>query len=164
MGPAGTTPGPAGPIGPTGAKGADGVDGTDGSDGVDGMPGGALRQTATATVTAVGNAAQKRTTVDLAPSYLIAGISTTVPARVRLYPTNAAALADLNRPVDQEPAATSELAMEYVTDLTKLTSTISPLVGGAQIPPSPTVHLSVANLSGAAADVSVTLTYLALEG
>jgi hypothetical protein len=82
---------------------------------------------------------------------------------VRLYPSNAAATADLNRPVDQEPEASSELAMEYVTETGKLSSTISPLVGGAQVPATPTVYLSIGNLSGATSDVSVTFTYLALE-
>jgi len=167
-----TVAGPAGPAGPSGSAGpkgdpgpagADGADGTDGAVGPAGMPGGALRQAATATVTSVVNAGQKRTTVDLAPSYLIAAISTTVPARVRLYPSNAAATADLNRPVDQEPDASSELAMEYVTQTGKLSSTISPLVGGAQVPSTPTVYLSIENLSGATSDVSVTFTYLALE-
>jgi hypothetical protein len=155
--------GPQGPKGTAGTTGAAGKDGVDGTPGAPGMPGGALRKTATATVTALANSAQRRTTIALAPSYLVTAITTSVPARVRLYPSDAAATADLNRPVDVEPAAGSELAMEYVTDTSKLSSTISPLVGGAQVPPSPTVQMAVGNLSGATSDVSVTLTYLALE-
>jgi len=125
--------------------------------------GGVVRATSTATGTAVPSAGEEHTTVQLSPSYTIVGLATSVPARVRLYPSSEAAAADLSRPVDAEPAATAEIVLEFVTATGFLSSTVSPNVAGASIPPQSTQYLTVGNLSASTADVDVTFTYLALE-
>lgn len=129
-----------------------------------GGPGGAVRAVATATATAVPAAGEKRTTIELTPSYSILALSTSVPARVRLYPSDAAAAADLPRPVDAEPEATAEIVMEFVTATGFLSATVAPSVAGASIPPQTMQYLALGNLSTSTADVVVSFTYLALEG
>jgi hypothetical protein len=114
-------------------------------------------------VTAVPAGAAKRATITLAPAYLLVGIQTSTPARVRLYSTDAGAAADLTRPITQDPAADNRLVLEYATVAGALTAPITPGVSGAQTPPSTSVPLTVDNPSGAPTDVTVTLTYLPLE-
>lgn len=121
------------------------------------------RQTATVTRT-IAAGSDVEAPIALAPSYALIGLSTSVPARVRLYPTTAAASADASRPVTENPSTTSELVLEYVTTGSSSVA-ISPAVTGASLasPPSSTVVARIANLSSASASVTLTLTYLALE-
>lgn len=80
---------------------------------------------------------------------------------MRLYPTTAAADADVNRPVTDDPAATSALLMEYVTpDTTR--ALITPAVVGAQFS-QPTAAISISNPGATTTNITVDLTYLALE-
>lgn len=126
-------------------------------------PAGPVRRTANATVTAVAASGEKATTVSLSPSFLILGIQTSVPARVRLYPSDAAAQADAARLITAEPDAKAEVIMEFATQAGWLSSTVSPNVGGA-VPSGSTASLYLGNLSASTSDVTVTLTYLPLEG
>jgi hypothetical protein len=140
-------PGPEGPAGPQGPSGI-----------------GAVRASAASTLTAVPAGADRRTLITLTPSYVVFGVATSVPARVRLYPSDASAAADLARPVDQEPATTAEIVMEFVTETGWLSAMVCPNVPGAAVDPGdPDAHLTVQNLSAGTSDVTVTLTYLALE-
>lgn len=121
------------------------------------------RQTATVTKT-IAAGTDVEAPITLAPSYALIGLSTSVPARVRLYPTSIAASDDATRPVTEDPSSTSELVLEYVTADSSPVA-ISPAVTGASLasPPSPTVVARIANLTTASASVTLTLTYLALE-
>lgn len=113
------------------------------------------------TVAAAAPAGNRTVTAALGGSYILLGLRTSVPARIRLYATTAAATADAGRAVTADPAATVALICEYVTaDGTAVP--VCPAVVGAPFGQAGTTVV-ITNNSGVTADVGVELTYLALE-
>lgn len=171
-GPAGAT-GPAGPkgdtgdtgaVGPTGQTGPAGPTGLTGLTGPAGPQGDSVylgRNTTTVTVTSAAPGVEKPASVNLGPSYVLLAIQTSKPARVRLYATDAAATADSSRVVTADPSGSSGLVMEYVTTGTTKVP-VAPVVIGAPYGQSNTAAI-IANSGTGTSDLTVELTYLALE-
>lgn len=163
VGPPGLT-GPQGAPGPQGVQGPPGPQGSAGPAGPQGEPGPVgyiTRATARATVTGVAPGATKSALVDLTASYAILAVTTSGPARVRLYPSTAKADTDAARPVTDDPAADSGLLLEYVTT-DNLLAPVTPAAVGAQFS-QPTTAILISNNGSTTSDVTVDLTYLALE-
>ena len=122
---------------------------------------GLTRKTVTVTATAAAAGANRTLTAALGASYVLLSVRTTAPARVRLYPTAAAAAADASRAVTADPAATVPLILEYVTGDTTAVP-VTPGVFGAPFGQAGTTVI-VTNNSASTTDLSVELTYLAME-
>lgn len=120
-----------------------------------------VRHVASVTISAAAPGVDNQVSIDLGLSFVVIGLRTSIPARVRLYPSTAAATADQSRLVTADPAATVPLILEYVTTATTVL-TLAPAVSGALL--SGTVcTLLAANTGGSTAALTVEVTYLALE-
>lgn len=122
---------------------------------------GAARRVITLTATAAAPGTPRALNAAMGASWVLLALRTTLAARVRLYATTTAATADSARAVTADPAATVPLICEYVTTDTTAVP-IAPAVIGAPFGQTGTA-LVVTNNSGTTADLSVELTYLALE-
>lgn len=92
---------------------------------------------------------------------VINGISTSAPVRVRLYTTVEKRDADLARAIGTDPTGDHGLLFEVVTTTGQLSYQVSP---GVYISTdSPTVPVTVTNLSGSAQTVTVTISAIVLE-
>lgn len=108
---------------------------------------------------------ESRVDFTLGRTYLLLAVATSVPARVRLYGSAAGADADKARTLSTDPPTTVDIVTEYVTSAGALTGAIEPVVIGASST-SPTTSLApavVSNQGQASADITVTLTFIALE-
>lgn len=110
------------------------------------------------------NVPSSATPITMATSYRVLSLSTSQPARVRLYATVAQQTADLNRPIGVDPLANSGLMLDYVTLGTQSRS-LNPLVDGANYEEIPTsvIAMTVTNLTLTAGTVQVTMGFLRTE-
>ena len=93
--------------------------------------------------------------------FIVTGISTTVPARVRVYKSTAQRDADLNRAIGTDPSGDHGLLLEAVTTAGQLAWQVSP---GVYVPVTvPQVPVTVTNLSGGSTAVVASFTAIALE-
>jgi hypothetical protein len=163
----------SGPSGPLGVSGPQGVKGPQGPQGVQGPSGPALTisRTNTPTFGSTSLASQSTTAFQIySPtqvfkSYALLKVSTNVAARVRLYTTAAARLADISRSQSIDPTAGSGIIVEVITTSGHLSQVISPAVIGFNddSPPTNTIYGNLTNLTSATTQVNVTLTILKLE-
>lgn len=103
-------------------------------------------------------------TVDLAKSYRLLHISTSVPARVRMYATVAQQIADVDREIGTDPVGDHGLMFEYVTVPETLSAILSPTVDGVSFELVPSiVPISITNLSATNQVVGVILIYMITE-
>jgi hypothetical protein len=144
------TPGPQGPAGPAGPVGN----------------ASALVRATTAYTTAVlADGASETGFVSIAPSYELLRIQTNVPARIRLYASTAQRDADVARLVTVDPTGDHGVIFEFVTLASDLDWAITPMADGYRLDSiSSSIPISVTNLSGSSGAVTVTLTYIPLEG
>lgn len=121
------------------------------------------RTTALATTSSLANGASESLTATLAKGYRLYSISTSRPARVRVYTTTAARTADAARTAAEDPAADAGVVLDYVTTDTSVHS-LSPMVDGASLEASPSssIPLSVTN-NGTTGTVTVTLVWIQTE-
>lgn len=129
-----------------------------------GGEGSARTNVAVTTPSLAPNVPSAATPITMATAYRVLSLSTSRPARVRLYATVAQQVADLNRPVGVDPLANSGLMLDFVTLGTQSRS-LNPLVDGANYEeiPSATIPMTVTNLTLTAGTVQVTLGYLRTE-
>lgn len=125
------------------------------------------RQETTKTTPSMSPGSEVYTSVDLAVGFRLHRLTTDIPARVRLYATGGAMVADALRPVGTDPVGNHGLICEFVTTETVSTLIASPMVDGASMgsPPSETYALAVQNLSDSVTGtVSVTFAWVQTEG
>jgi hypothetical protein len=124
-----------------------------------------VRATATYTTGSLAAGAREVGIVAVAASYLLQRVQLSGTGRVRLYDTTGHRDADATRPPGTDPVSTADvgLMLDYAMQ-TAGTRTLSPMVTGASFEAAPTsVPITVDNLGGAAAALTVTLTFLRLE-
>lgn len=98
------------------------------------------------------------------PGVRLFRIVTNRPARVRIYPTDAARAADLLRPLGQKPAPNSGRLFEAVTAPGMLDLTLSPVVDMvSQEMFLKDYYVSVTNLDTVAGAVEITYHYIRTE-
>jgi hypothetical protein len=127
---------------------------------VGGGGGAAERVTCSATTGSLAaGATDSGTSITVATDYTLYTISTSRPARVRLYQTAAARSADLSRPVGTDPASTAGVTLEFVTAGGGATYPLSPLVDGASLEstPSSSIPMTVTNNDSVTGTVTVTV-------
>lgn len=146
-------PGDTGPAGPQGQPGPAGPQGEPGPTVA------LLRATTTATITAAAPGVENTVSAAFAPTYALLAVTTDAPARVRVYTNHAAADADRDRPVTDDPTPSSGLVMEYVTTSTIAESVAPAILADGTLGPA----ITVASNAATTADLTVQLTYLALE-
>lgn len=123
-----------------------------------------LRQTTQVTSSSLANLASQQTTIALPSGYRLYRIETDVPARVRLYTTQAKQIADASRIVGIDPTGDHGVMLDFVTfdgATPVLSADLSPTVDGfdGSVSPSGSVFITITNLSGATDTVTVTLSY-----
>lgn len=116
---------------------------------------GPVRSSVTSTVTLAAGAHNSIYPV-LGITFRLLTIQTSKPARVRVYSTDAARIADGARAVGTDPASDAGVILEYVTTDTA-THSLSPVVTGGSLEatPSASIEVIVTN-NGTSGDVSVT--------
>jgi hypothetical protein len=102
-------------------------------------------------------------TFPAAKSYILSKISTSVPAWVRIYASQAARTADENRSIDNDPLPNSGLIAEVLTTTGQLTQLITPGVIGFNSLGGTEVYITVTNKSGTTDIITVGLTISSLE-
>lgn len=124
-----------------------------------------LRTTVTHTTASLAAAAQEYGTLAMAAGWRGYRLSTSAAARVRLYTTAAKRNADETRPVGTAPTGDHGVMLDYVTTSTVLAADLGPVVDGfnEESPVTSNIAYTIDNLSGAAAAITVTLTYIQTE-
>lgn len=123
------------------------------------------RSVGTYSAPSMASGAQSTGLIVLGLGYRLYRISTTAPARVRLYTTAAARDADLDRLRGTDPGPGSGLILDYATTSSLLSAPLSPLVDGfnGESIPSRNIPITVDNLDSATTGIDVTLTYVRTE-
>ncbi len=113
---------------------------------------------------AQGNSATGTITIDHA--FAIYQITTNRAARVRLYSTDAARIADQARGVGTDPTGEHGLIAEVVTTALNLTVDMAPMAFGADLKDTPDglIPIAVTNHDAVTGSVTVTIKKLKLEG
>jgi hypothetical protein len=126
------------------------------------------RATATFTTIPLMDEGRAQGLVPLGRAYQLLKIETSAPARVRLYATTGQRATDGTRPDTDRPLQgfNHGVMLDFNTSLAMLSSLLAPPVHGFTdgSPLSSLVPFDVTNISGAIAPITVTLTYLKLEG
>lgn len=123
------------------------------------------RATATYTTASLAASAQETGNIQLGAGYRLLKITTSRPARVRLYATAAQRTADASRAVGTAPTGDHGLMFEFVTQTTLLAAVLSPAADGSSMEtvPSAQIPLSIQNLDSVVGTVVVTLTWIGTE-
>lgn len=123
------------------------------------------RLTATVTTPILATGASWSGLITLAVGWRLYRITTSRPARIRLYGTAAKRDVDAPRPVGTDPTGDHGLLFEYVTYTGVLGTYLSPLVDGASFesPASSAVPVTVENKDTGAGTVVLTLIYVRTE-
>lgn len=123
-----------------------------------------LRLLASMTTASLASNTYEMSTIGLATGFRLLRITTSRPARVRLYDRAAKQTADAGRQLGANPGLDSGLILEYVTTTETLSSTLSPTVDGYSLEASPTAEIptTVTNL-GTTGTVTVDFVYTVTE-
>lgn len=129
------------------------------------LPPGGLRETVAVTTASLAAGAEATGTIALASGYRLLRVQTSAPARVRLYGSAAKGVADAAREIGTDPTGDHGLMLEYITTSTTLAATLSPTVDGysMEATPSKNIPFAIENMSGAAAAITLTLTWQRTE-
>jgi hypothetical protein len=113
----------------------------------------------------LANAASTSMNITGFKGYTLYKIQTSAAAWVRVYSSAAARTADTGRSITVDPTADSGVLAEVITASNVLVVPFSPTVAGysAESTPTTNIPLTVTNLSGASATITVTLTLLQTE-
>lgn len=97
-------------------------------------------------------------------SYVLMTVTTSAACWIRLYTDTASRTADQSRPINTDPAAGTGVVAEIITT-GNMTQKITPFVFGGNLedPPTDLIYMRVTNLSGATANISITLKLVRLE-
>lgn len=151
QGPTGAT-GPAGAIGPTGATGSTGPSGS-----------GYTRTTKIHTTAALATGAIENSTLTVSPGWRAFKMSTSRPARVRVYSTATQRTADATRAVGTDPTGNHGLLLELITTAAALSYVLSPIVDLMSEDGSSDFYVAVTNLDTATGTVVTTYDYVRTE-
>lgn len=121
------------------------------------------RTTATITSTAMSTNQQQQTTIALAAGYRLLKIATDRPARLRVYPDATYRAADASRAIGTALSGDHGVLLDYVTSAAVLSAQLSPQVDGYTVDGTTAVPITITNLDGATATVTVTLTWIRTE-
>ena len=126
----------------------------------------AYRRTATYTASNVSPGDHASGTIAMSSAYRMLRISTSVPARVRLYTTVAKRNDDISRAIGAHPTGDHGLVLEVITTPTMLQLDLSPIVDGANMDTTPTgdIPISVVNTGDTPASISTSIIYVTTEG
>lgn len=126
-----------------------------------------LAQQAVITTPILGPGANFQTAVTkMSRSFQLLNVTSSVAARVEIYGTASAQLADISRGLDQPPPAGSTQGL--ITDVALDTSPFSwnfqnRIGANGDVPQNPEAFFTITNLSGAAVSVTVTVQFVTLE-
>lgn len=157
-------PGPEGPVGPDGPEGPRGPQGIEGPQGPLGPKGDSLTSTLVTyshTTTTLESGAVEKSTISAVKLFSLYIIETSVAARVRLYVDTISQTADELRSVDTNPSIEVGVIVDAVTTSSILILKVAPAILGAAN--STNIPITVTNLSGSNAAITVTLSAIALE-
>jgi hypothetical protein len=121
------------------------------------------RGTVSKTTASLAAGASEAGTIDLGRSYRLMTISTSAPARVRLYTTTAKRDADAARALGTDPTGDHGLMLEVASTPTVLAMDLSPTVDGFTTGGSTAVPYTVTNASGSAAAIAVSFLWIRCE-
>ena len=157
----GGTTGPQGPTGPQGIQGPTGPAGSGGGSGTLNNS----RASVSTTTQSLANNANANATITAAIGYVIYSIQVSAGAWVTVYNSASAQSADSERTISTDPLPGSGVIAELITT-TPDTTHFSPAVFGYNIdnPISSNMYLRITNNSGSSNAITVTITYLSLEG
>jgi hypothetical protein len=177
--------GPQGPIGETGPAGADGAPGADGADGLSAYevavangfvgtesewleslqaPQGS-RATATYTTASLSAGALEKGVITMGRGFTLYKITTSSPARVRLYTTVANRDADETRALGIANADNAGLILEYLTTSSILSADLGPNVSGSNMESTPVedIAITVTNTDSISQAITVSFVYIKTE-
>lgn len=123
------------------------------------------RSTAVITTASLPASASQNGTVSLAKAYRLFSIAFNVPARIRLYSTDAKRAADFPRASGENPNGDHGLMMDFTSTPELLRSDFSPLVDGfdGKTTPDGLIPYTITNTGTASSVVTVTLVYIREE-
>lgn len=150
--------GPTGPKGDTGNTGQQGAKGDTGAAGAMGPTGVLSRNT---TIINASGAGVEQGVLLIGPTVLLLNLTTTSPARIRLYTTAAYRAADLSRAVSVASTPGSGLLFEFLSTLDLLSSDLapSPTAFNGDSPVSNEIYYTVDAISPS----DLTFTYLGVQ-
>lgn len=121
------------------------------------------REVVTVTTSSLEPGATWTGTIPLGLSFRLLKISTSRPARVRLYTTGPNRTADADRAAGTDPAGDHGVILEYVTTAEVLTAGLAPVVDGSNMAAPPVVNTPAAITNTDSIAGTVTLTFTRIE-
>lgn len=134
-----------------------------GETGPQGPAGVGTRGNVTVTTDSIANNATWTGTWTIGKTAIPNRISSTYAAWIRAYQNEAYLIADASRPMDVDATGESGLVLEFVLDASNLTWDMSPQFSIMSVEDSADYAVSVKNLSGGTAAITVTLNRLLIE-
>lgn len=128
--------------------------------------GAATRATGSATTGSIADGASADITISsAAKTYMLMSIQTSAAAWVTVYTSTAARTADASRTVNTDPLPGSGVIAEVVTGAATTQKITPGLLGfNDELTPTSDIYLKVENQSGSSAAITVTLSFVTLEG
>lgn len=130
-----------------------------------GEPGTQTRQTVVFTTNSLAASARQMGMIEMASGYLLLGIETSGPARVRLYASSAQRNADASRGRGTDPLASQDhgLIFDYaIEEAEGAERTLSPMIVGAT-KEGALVPITIDNIRQSSQIIDVSLTFLRTE-
>jgi len=121
------------------------------------------RATASVTTTSIANGASDNVSITIPATYALLKIQTSHAAWVTLYTDTASRTSDASRTENTDPLPGTGVVAEVITS-GAITQLISPGTIGFSSDGAGTSYARIKNKSGATAAITVTLTYVKLEG
>lgn len=123
------------------------------------------RALTSATVSQLANGASQFLNIAGSRGYVLYKISSSVPAWIRIYVNTAARNGDVSRTINVDPTPDSGVITEVVTAALNETVYLTPgIIGFNDEGPQDTdIYVTVTNVSGVTADITVSLTHVAIE-
>lgn len=123
------------------------------------------RATASKTTASLAAGASEQGTITLAAGYRLLRITSSAPARVRLYTTAAKQAADLARPIGTDPAGDHGCVLEYVATSGLLSADLSPTVDGfdGKAAPDGAIPITVTNTGAGIVAIQVDFLWIRTE-
>lgn len=119
------------------------------------------REPISATTSNLAAQASEAIGIPLGKTFLLFSASSNVPARIRLYSSEAYRVADLNRAATADPSGEHGLILEAVTTASNLDLDLAPIAWGSST--SSNVAATITNLSNSAQSITIGFSRLLLE-
>lgn len=126
---------------------------------------GIVRDSASLTTPQLAKNISHESLIDIAKSFSILQVSSTVPAWIRLYSKLEYQIADRERRIDIDATGEHGLILEVITGENQLSLSLAPLVTGCNLEdvPSLAIPITVTNLNLVSVPITVNLDCLILE-